>query len=160
VPESRAPGLGLVLLGKLQQNAPRQRIDVPREPAALLSFGFSVGHPNQARRQSIVPVCFAQPLPNFVRDAQEKFCEVAIGRRALIYSGGFNSLASHPAFSDFMGSVATICCRRWLHLPHSNQQRSYPGGPGMIRAKCVRVPHLAQGGRSRAVSDGPDDEDD
>ena len=59
--------------------------------------------------------------------------------------------------SDFIGSLATASLWTCSHLEHSKVTRSYPVGPGTIRASDMRVWHLGHDGRLSAINGGPDD---
>jgi hypothetical protein len=72
------------------------------------------------------------------------------------YSGAFNPLAAHTALSDFIGSVTIVSLSTCSHLVHSNVRRSWPDGPGEVRARFMRVWHFGQRGRSIADKNGPD----
>src|SRR3990170_1794197 len=62
--------------------------------------------------------------------------------------GGFNSLASQPNASVFMGSTAKdIFSVRWQVL-HSKVRSSKPRGPGEIRASPILCLQVGQDGRS------------
>jgi hypothetical protein len=106
-----------------------------------------------AARTTDAPLVARAFKPSFSSSVQIDL--VRLGTCSSCYFGALSSLCCQPALSDLIESVATVNVVTWSHFSHSKLRKSYPLGPGMIRARFMRSWHLGQCGRSIGISDGP-----
>ena len=91
---------------------------------------------------------------------EQRFCKPKVGSSILSAGtsapahpqlGAFNPLATQPAETEFIGSLAIVVVKLWSHFLHSNVRRSKPEGPGAILASIMRPSHFGHLGRSTGI---------